>query len=821
MNAFSSPFYLVSPAIVSALYVGLVLVVWKWSKQKAGKRLFAFFLLSMAVTNGLVFGMRSSPNSHTALLWDRGALTSGLASFLFYYLFTVAYANIRGQKYIRYASYLLVLAIAALSPTSLLMSGMRIEDYGYAPDFGPVGYIAMLGVTIFIILGARNLLITYRATFTYEEKNRLLYLSFGTLLILVGGSLDVFTNLPPANIWANLMASMICSVAIIKYHLLDIRVVIRKGLTYVLVSSLVAVPYVGVIYIVQYVFAQSRDLWWISLPPLLLLAIALRPIYGVAQNFVDRAFYRDRYDYLQTLQKFATETKSVTDSRELSSSLVGLVSGAMKTSSACLLLKSSEHNGFIIASQFGLVDPPSDIILRNNSRLVRWLEQHGNILSYEKLESIPELQSRTVIETRNLDKIGFELLIPIRTRSQELSAILVLGKKLNNQAFSVEEERILTTLSAQTAVTLENSRLFNEVVLARRNLEKWLNSMSECVIIVDLENRVEFANDAAVKTFRVRRGEAIREFPGDANPSKCPIHLDVSNKAGKESFTDRIGDREFEITVSALASNVSGSSFIVVLRDITQRRQAEKKEDELQQQLYLSSRLAAVGELAAGVAHEINNPLTSVLGFSQRLLRTSTNESVRKDLQTIHNEALRAAKVVENLLTFARRRKTKKQPTNLKEILHRTLELRSYELRNNNIEVILDLAPDLPDLMVDFQQFQEVFLNILLNAEHAMYDSHSQGKITIRTETQETCVRVSFSDDGPGITNENLSKLFQPFFTTRTERGGTGLGLSICHGIVTRHGGKIYAKNNPKRGATFYIELPVVSDKHSELATEK
>ncbi|MFC2016835.1 PAS domain S-box protein [Chloroflexota bacterium] len=251
-------------------------------------------------------------------------------------------------------------------------------------------------------------------------------------------------------------------------------------------------------------------------------------------------------------------------------------------------------------------------------------------------------------------------------------------------------------------------------------------------------------------------------------------------------------------------------------RDITERKEAERREKELQRELNLSSRLAAIGELAAGVAHEINNPLTGILGFSERLMRKSTDEEASRDLERIHNEAKRAAKVMENLLTFARPHKPKKQYADINDILQKALELRAYELKTSNIKFVTDLSSSLPKTIADFQQIQEVFLNIILNAEQAMTEANRGGKLVIKTQKVKDCIRVSFADDGAGIPAEHLDKVFDPFFTTRGEKGGTGLGLSVCHGIVIEHGGTIYAKSKLGHKTTFFVELPPSTEEIDE-----
>ncbi len=275
-----------------------------------------------------------------------------------------------------------------------------------------------------------------------------------------------------------------------------------------------------------------------------------------------------------------------------------------------------------------------------------------------------------------------------------------------------------------------------------------------------------------------------------------------------EMATIRKDGTEVPIEITSAYTIYKGErANVVFIRDITERKQAQEREKELQQELNICNRFASIGELAAGVAHEINNPLTGIMGFSERLLRKSTDEEISQDLERIHSEAQRAARVVENLRTFARRREPKKEYLDINEILGRTLELRDYELRIDNIELVVELTPYIPKIIGDFGQIQQVFLNIILNAEQAMTEANGGGKLTIKTQKIKDHIRISFADDGPGILAENLDRVFDPFFTTRGERDGTGLGLSACHGIVTEHGGRIYAKSKPGKGATFFVEL--------------
>jgi PAS domain S-box-containing protein len=239
-----------------------------------------------------------------------------------------------------------------------------------------------------------------------------------------------------------------------------------------------------------------------------------------------------------------------------------------------------------------------------------------------------------------------------------------------------------------------------------------------------------------------------------------------------------------------------------IMEDITERKQ-------MQERLMMTDRLSSIGELASGIAHELNNPLTSVIGFSQLLIERDISADIREDLSLIYSEAQRAAGVVKNLLTFARKHAPVRQLSQINNIIEDVLRLRAYEQKVNNIEVEKQLDTALPEIMVDYFQIQQVFLNIIINAEYFMIEAHNKGTLIISTERLDSKVKISITDDGPGISQENQSRIFDPFFTTKEVGRGTGLGLSICHGVVTEHGGRIFATSQTGKGATFVVELPI------------
>jgi PAS domain S-box-containing protein len=246
---------------------------------------------------------------------------------------------------------------------------------------------------------------------------------------------------------------------------------------------------------------------------------------------------------------------------------------------------------------------------------------------------------------------------------------------------------------------------------------------------------------------------------------------------------------------------------IISVRDVT-------TEKRLEQQVIQSERLAAMGQMIGGFAHELNNPLTSILGMTELLQDSETSETSRKQLVSLHQQARRAAEIVQNLQYFARPPAPGRSPVNLSELIQRTLHLQAYPLRKSNITVDFLQEPTLPPVMADPNQLMQVFLNLILNADQAIRENRDKGTIRIRLGRNPNSVWVMFQDDGPGIAPEVLPHIFDPFFTTKRPGRGTGLGLSICKTLLREHNGNIEAATAPDGGAVFTITLPVTSSQH-------
>jgi CheY-like chemotaxis protein len=249
-----------------------------------------------------------------------------------------------------------------------------------------------------------------------------------------------------------------------------------------------------------------------------------------------------------------------------------------------------------------------------------------------------------------------------------------------------------------------------------------------------------------------------------------------------------------------------------VMRDITERKEEQAQRRQLETRARLASHLASIGEMASGIAHEINNPLTAVIGYSQLLAQHNLPAEVKEAVEQILQGATRVAGIVQRLLTFARQHTPTRGAVDLNEVIRSTLALRAYALKAANIRVTTRLDPLLPTTIADGKQMQQVILNLIMNAETAMKGAHQGGELVLASAINRGSILLTVSDDGPGIPDAIQDRIFDPFFTTREEGQGTGLGLSICHGIVNEHGGRIWVQSECGKGAAFFVEVPVISE---------
>jgi PAS domain S-box-containing protein len=356
----------------------------------------------------------------------------------------------------------------------------------------------------------------------------------------------------------------------------------------------------------------------------------------------------------------------------------------------------------------------------------------------------------------------------------------------------------------------ERRKLERQLLHQEEFRRRLLESFPDLILVVDLEERYTFASSRVRDLLGCESGDLLGKKISETQNYSAELlmlYRDVAsgNKVfGSAEYNARHRDgsgRTMRASASQFFDTDSKLAGVIIsLRDIT----TEKK---FEQQLVQSERLAAMGAMIGGVAHELNNPLTSILGVSELLQDSQTTDSARKQISILQQQARRAAEIVHNLTYFATPPTPGKTRVQLADIVERTLNLHSYSLRKNNIAVDFVREPGLPYVQGDPHQLMQVFLNLILNAEQAIRESRDRGTLRIRLGSSGESVWASFLDDGPGIPSDSLASIFDPFYTTKRPGRGTGLGLSICKSITKEHNGTIEAANVPGGGAAFTVTL--------------
>lgn len=451
---------------------------------------------------------------------------------------------------------------------------------------------------------------------------------------------------------------------------------------------------------------------------------------------------------------------------------------------------------------------PDGKFLDGNAALVQ-------ILGYESKEELLALGPRALnsdpdqspVLGRSADDRG-----GVRTRE------ITLRRKDGKPGIFLDTSRAVWDASGKivryqgTLVDVTERREMEKALLRQEEFHRYLlESFPDLILVIDLNERYSFVS-SRIHDLRGYKpedllGKKIEEEP-DHSAELLGLCRDLI--AGRKSFgLCDYGARHRDgnwLTMRASASPLFDaenklSGVIVSVRDIT----VEKK---LEQQIIQSERLAAMGQMIGGFAHELNNPLTGILGMAELLQDGDASEPVKKQMVILHQQARRAAEIVQNLMYFSRPPAPGKNAIDLGELVERTLHLHAYSLRKSNITVDY-LKEAVPAVNGDSHQLMQVFLNLILNSEQAMREVRDRGTLRIRLETQEKSVSVIFQDDGPGIAAEILPNIFNPFYTTKRPGRGTGLGLSICKAILREHNGNVEAASGPGGGALFTVTLPM------------
>ncbi|MBM3295972.1 MAG: PAS domain-containing protein [Candidatus Aminicenantes bacterium] len=601
------------------------------------------------------------------------------------------------------------------------------------------------------------------------------------------------------------------SYSLSRYRIMDFEIIIKKAATLAFSYFVIASLYLLVSSRMKFFSENQRTTLLLGVLAIALGATLIGPLKKLFQSILDRVFYRRSYKYRKTLLFISQELSRERNLKRLSQRLLELVANALSLRGIALLLTDeSEPRTFSLLEARGdFPSLPSRLTL--DPDLFRSLRESSH-LSYYAFTGRSELR----FHFEKLSALGFYQFMPLKIEDK-LIGCLAMSKKTNAAFLTSEDWELLTTIAYPVALALENAYLYDQAGERAMELERLkdyseniIESLTVGVAVLNQEGRVIGWNRVLEETFRLRKDEALNRslmgVLGEANfgalfPSDTQQNYQLLSEIRLDVAPGQT--RIFDIAKTPLLdNNFNPYGTVIVFEDITDKIM-------LQQQLMTSEKLASIGLLSAGVAHEINTPLTGISSYVQMLQKKLIDPHFAQILGKIEVQTDRVARIIKNLLNFARNpSEIAFARVQLVDSLREILALIEYKLKAMNIR--LEFRPAaLRPIWAQGERLQQVFINLILNALDAMPEG---GELLLEVAEQNNEALVRVSDTGTGIKKEHLPRIFDPFFTTKGIGKGTGLGLSISHAIIKEHEGRISVESREGRGSTFTVILPMDLD---------
>jgi signal transduction histidine kinase/GAF domain-containing protein len=699
------------------------------------------------------------------------------------------------------------------------------------------------------LAGALTLSLAYRRAEDPVLRRQLTYLRNGTVLGILPFTVlyvvPYLIGVLPGHYQKMAILSLVlipitCAYAVLRYRLMDVDVIFQQGYVYTLATLCVLAVFYGLIFS----FVRPETLSAAPIVGLILFATFIfQPIRDWLQEKLDRyVFYKGRYDYRRNLIAFARELTSETDLDAMMSALGDRLVHTLPIQHVAFFVDDdSGGDRFVLRTIVGARrerlprpgDPTLDLSFLRT-------QPDKPYLFFERTSLLLDVVSHTMpraVRTTIAD-LDLTYYFPCTARGRTI-AWLGISRTEKNDFLSSDDVELLITLSGYVGIAIENARLYHTLQSKAEEYERLkefseniVESINVGILAVDLEDRVGSWNTQIERLTGVPRDKAIGRPLRDLFPEELCEEFD---EARAETGIHNIYKFSFRPKSLAIATNGNGHGNghghgaadgdstpreailnlaiaplvskdlqqigrLIIFDDITDR-------DELERRLVQADKLSSIGLLAAGVAHEVNTPLAVISTYAQMLAKQiSDNSAQSKLLEKIAKQTFRASEIVNSLLNFSRTSTTELIELDLNRLLRETLGLIEHQLSNVGIRPGFDFEDPLPSIKGNPGKLQQVFLNLFLNARDAM---ERDGALSVRTWSDDATVYVEVRDTGQGIAAENLSRIYDPFFTTTGARRGTGLGLSVSYGIVREHGGEIEVESQPGSGTRFQLGFPL------------
>ena len=716
---------------------------------------------------------------------------------------------------------------------ALLMGGARVAmfvrassaDTLFSSVIGTLERLELAVLAIYLVAGMVIMVHALGRVRSVTARRQLRWIAWGTLLgalPFVAGYVVPFASgfEPPRGLeYTALLLGLLplaFASAIVRYRLMDVEVIIKRGLVWAAAVAAIAAIYAILLRVASAFLLDSPDQHSTVIAMLATLVVVLLagPVKNAIQTALDRVYYRDRYDYRRALVGFARDLNSDLDLLSLGERLVTRVRETLLVDRIALLLAplTSDASGDFSAIAAAGFDTWPPVRLRRASDLgARLIARHT--IALEDPVSARRIAAHEISVWRDA---GVHYFVPCVSKEGTI-AVMGIGRKARGEPLSSEDMALLAAVAGQVATAIENARLYRQLRTKADELERLrefsdniLESLSDGLLVVGPDDRVVRWNPRLEELSGVPRAAAVGRpledlFDADFVRALSRVRRDVPSGTQLYRMPVRFehhGEPRPRLVNVATAplrtATGSTSGTIVVIEDITSRVQ-------LEEQLQISEKMASIGLLAAGVAHEVNTPLTGISSFTQMLLEQADPDDPRtKVLEKIERQTFRAAKIVNGLLNLARPARVDSGPVDVHAVINDVLALLDHQFRASRIQVRKDLAARPPIVEGVEYKLQQVFLN----ARDAMPKG---GWLSIATHVDGEGAFIEVADTGAGIPREHLSRIYDPFFTTKVTGQGTGLGLAIAYGIMQEHRGSISCESQEGQGTRFRVTLPLAS----------
>jgi two-component system NtrC family sensor kinase len=808
-----------------------------------------FFWLCTAFFGAFTFSFNGPLDRLDLIFYWGDAVAMALLPPLLLHFAVVFPARGEGERLTRLLPLMYLPAIALGAGRMVAMARGRSDSVFLATAISALDRAEQVQLFVCVLVAIAVLVRAFEHITTATARRQLRWIAWGTALgagpFAFGYALPwAFGFDPPLALQLTAvplgLVPLAFASAIVRYRLRDVEVIIKRGLASAAFLAASVALYAALLRLTSFLAGDEADDhgWIIALLATIVVVLLAQPVKEAVQNALDRVFYRDRYDYRRALVAFARDLNSDLDVVRLSQRLVARIVETLVVDRMALMLAGDRSDDFTSIGDYGFSGPVPRL-----SRSSSWISRldAGHTIALDD----PIAAARFVAEEVEFWRdAGTYYFVPCVFEGRAI-AVLALGRKQTDEPFNSEDLALLTAVAGQVATAIENGRLYRELHLKAEELDRMrefneniLESLDDGLVVFDAEERIirwnralegfyGIARRAAVgrtlgEVFDLPFVEALRaarhDHPGGATLCRVPIESrhsadggdgpsrDGSSPAAGVNGSTRLLVNATEVPLqNSSGGDAAVAGQILLIEDITDRVR-------LEEQLQISEKMASIGLLAAGVAHEVNTPLTGISSYTQMLLDGADRADPKTALlEKIERQTFRAAKIVNGLLNLARPGTADSDPVevDLNAVVGDVFALLEHQFEVGRIKVRRELAAS-PVLVCAIEhQLQQLFLNLFLNARDAMPRG---GWLSVTTRMSGARAIAEVADTGCGIPPQHLARIYDPFFTTKAIGRGTGLGLSISYGIVRDHEGTIQCESAVGQGTRFILSLPAARE---------